>query len=242
MLGNQLLTMKTLTGLISICALVVATQATAALESIRIETTVLPQMPPSLLIRGVTEGRVVVAIDIDAEGKLTDQLVVGYTHEQLVKPIVAALKEWQYQPARRDGVPVPAQVELTVTMSATGLVVSYTGVEMMDAYFDRMLGDPMKYRLSSPKEIDRVPVRTNTVSPKYAEEALKQGVRGKVQVHFYIDENGTARMPAVDHTDHPYLAEIAVAAVREWKFEPPTTKGHPVMVAASQEFSFGEGK
>ncbi len=233
---------NTLTSLIALCALAAATQATAALESIRVETTHMPQMPVSLLQRGVTEGRVVVAIDINAEGKLADYLVVGYTHEPLVNPIIDALKEWRYQPARRDGVPVPAQIELTVTMSAVGLVVSHTGEEMVETFLDRLMGDQLKYRPSHPGEIDRVPVLTRSVAPRYAEAALKQGVRGKVQVHFYIDENGAARMPAIDHADDPYLAAIAVAAVREWKFEPPTARGQPVMVEASQEFKFGEGR
>lgn len=233
--------MKILSSLIALSVLAVATQATAALESIRVETTFLPQMPHSLLQRGVTEGRVVVAIDINAEGQLTDHLVVGYTHELLVKPVIASLTQWQYQPARKDGVPVPAQIELTVTISATGVVISQTGTEMVESFVERLFGDHLKYRPSRPNEIDRVPVRLNNVSPKYAETALKQGVRGKVQVHFYIDENGVARMPAVDTSDHPYLSEIAVAAVREWKFEPPTAKGNPVLVEASQEFKFGDG-
>jgi len=234
--------MKILINLIAVCALAIAPQAIAALDSIRVDTsTAQPQMPLPLLTHGVTEGRVVVVVDVNAEGKMTDHLIVGYTHEQLVKPIVEALKEWQYQPARRDGVPVPAQIELTVNLSATGVVVSMTSSDVVDAYLERIMGDRLKYRPSHPNEIDRVPVRTNTVAPKYAEQALKEGVRGKVQVHFYIDENGVARMPAIDRTDHPYLAEIAVAAVREWKFEPPTAKGHPVMVEASQEFDFGKG-
>ena len=234
--------MKTLSSLLALFSFAAAIPATAALESIKIEPTLQPQMPFSLLQRGVIEGRVVVAIDVNAEGKMTDYLVVGYTHEPLVKPIVEALKSWQYQPARQDGVPVPAQIEVTVSMSATGAVISQTGSDMVDAFVERILGDQLKYRSRRANEIDRVPVRTNTKSPKYAEDALKQGVRGKVQVHFYIDENGTARMPSIDSSDHPYLAEIAVEAVREWKFEPPTVKGTPVLVEASQEFTFGGSK
>lgn len=233
--------MKILSSLIALSVLAVATQATAALESIRVSATDQPKMPFLLLQRGVTEGRVILAIDISAEGKLTDHLVVGYTHEPLVRPIIEAIKVWQYQPARRDGVAIPAQLELTVTMSATGVVVSHTGMEIVETMMERMLGDRLKYRPSRLNEIDRVPARLNNISPKYAEEALKKGVRGKVQVHFYIDENGIARMPAVDNSDHPYLAEIAVEAVREWKFEPPTSKGNPVLVEASQEFRFGDG-
>jgi TonB family protein len=233
--------MKILIKLIALSALVVASQATAALESIRVEATFQPQMPITMLLRGITEGRVILAVDISAEGKLTDHLVVGYTHKALVKPIVEALKEWRYLPARRDGIAVPAQVELTVTMMATGVVVCQSGTELMESFVDRIYADQLKYHPIRSREIDRVPARLNNSAPKYAEAALKQGVRGKVQVHFYIDENGVARMPAVDAADHPYLAEIAVEAVRGWKFEPATAKGEPVLVEASQEFSFGNG-
>jgi len=51
------------------------------------------------------------------------------------------------------------------------------------------------------------------------------------------------RLPAVTNPDvSPYLAEKAVEAVREWKFEPPLSHGAPALVAASEEFSFGNGK
>ena len=75
-------------------------------------------------------------------------------------------------------------------------------------------------------------------APKYAKDAEKQGVRGNVKVHFYIDENGEVRMPSVDGEAHPYLAAEAIAAVRGWRFTPPTANGKPATVAALQEFRF----
>jgi outer membrane biosynthesis protein TonB len=62
-----------------------------------------------------------------------------------------------------------------------------------------------------------------------------------VQVHFYIDEKGVVRMPAVQNGPHPYLMEMAVEAMKGWKFEPPTSRGRPVLVAAAQTFEFGGG-
>jgi len=35
---------------------------------------------------------------------------------------------------------------------------------------------------------------------------------------------------------------IAIAAVEQWQFEPPTRQGKPVIVCANQEFSFVPGK
>ena len=73
-------------------------------------------------------------------------------------------------------------------------------------------------------------------------EAEQKGVSGRVKVHFYIDEQGAVRMPAVPADAQPYLATVAIKALREWKFQPPTSRGRPVLVAAAQEFAFGAGQ
>jgi TonB family protein len=217
-----------------------AAQAGAAIESVRLEPdSALPYLPASLQMNAFTGGRVVIAIDVSAEGKPTDWLVLGYTHEQLVRPCVEALQKWHFSPARLDGAPVPAQVEFTINFSVDGIVISSN---MLDEMFIRTLshdGDRFVYRTRFAGEIDRLPSRLAGPAPKYATEALRQGVRGKVQVRFYIDETGAVRMPSVDAESHPYLAHQAIEAVRDWKFEPPVSKGRPVLVAASEEFDFG---
>lgn len=232
--------MKTLTLLYTLLSLAVANQASAAIESIKIDPVVTPLMPAALQQSGAIDARVVVVVNVSDEGKLTDNLVIGYTHRELVQPVTEALKSWHFQPARQDGVAVPAQVTLTITFDREGSVVSYIGLDLINSYVERITGTKLEYRPSRTQELDRAPVRINTVSPKYALEALKQGVRGKVQVHFYIDETGKVRMPAVESSNHPYLAEIAVAAVKEWTFEPVTSRGTPVLIEAQQEFTFGD--
>jgi len=214
----------------------------AAVESVKIEPTFIPPFSPVLLNRGITDGKVVLAVGISAEGKLTDWLALEYTERELVDYFVEALKVWDITPAKIDGQPVAAQIELVASISAQGVVLSRTGTEMLDDYVKRLFPRRIKYQRSTAHELDRAPVRLNAVVPKYAEAAAKQGVSGKVQVRFYIDEHGTVRMPAVEPGAHPYLADEAVAAVREWKFEPPLSHGQPVLVAASQEFDFTGAK
>ena len=67
-------------------------------------------------------------------------------------------------------------------------------------------------------------------------------MRGRVEVRFYIDEKGAVRMPVVASDASSYLAESAVTALRDWRFEPARQNGRPVLVAASQEFDFGSTK
>ena len=224
------------------CGALTLTRLCAAIESVKIEANFIPALNPALLNRGITEGRVNLVIDVSEEGKMTDWLVLGYTDPEIATYFIQALKDWDIKPARVDGKPVAAQIELVATVSAEGVVLSRTATEMFEDYFRRIRGNPIKHQRSSVHELDRLPVALNTVSPKYAQDAVKQGVRGKVLVHFYIDERGAVRMPSVLPGAHPYLADEAVTALREWKFEPPTRKGRPVLVAASQEFDFSGEK
>jgi TonB family protein len=101
---------------------------------------------------------------------------------------------------------------------------------------ERIAGRPCPLR-----DLDRIPLLLNAVTPRYAIEARDQGVRGTVEVQFFIDEKGTVRMPAVLQADRLDLAQMALEAVRQWKFEPPTHKGNPVMISAVQHFEFGTG-
>jgi TonB family protein len=214
----------------------------AAIEAIKIEPTFIPSFSPVLLNRGVTEGKVALVIDVSEEGKLTDWLALGYTDPELVGYFVDALKGWEITPARLDGKPIAAQVELKLEVTAEGVVVSRTNQESLDSIVRSIAGNPLKYQRVSLRLLDHAPVLVSSVSPRYAQAAEKAGVRGKVQVRFYIDQQGKVRMPSIETGAQPYLAAQAVAAVREWKFEPPTSRGQPVLVAASQEFDFRSTK
>jgi TonB family protein len=151
---------------------------------------------------------------------------------------VEALKQWKITPARVDGEAVSVQAEITLNFRAEGVVISRPSMLEIENHLQRMFGFRMLAHPCAPADLDTVPTRLNTVVPAYAKQAEKEGVRGTVQVHFYIDETGAVRMPAVDGSVHPYLSNIAVEAVREWKFSPPTSHGKPVLVAARQDFQF----
>ena len=232
---------------IRLCALLAlgalaALRLSGAIEPVKIEQTYLPALSPRLLSRGITEGRAIFALDISPEGKVTDWLVLGSSDPEVARFCLQVLQQWDITPARSDGQPVPAQVELTMDLSAQGAVINRTAVELIEDRSREILGNPVRYGRSLVRALDQLPVRLNTVAPKYARVAEKLGVRGKVQVRFFIDEQGKVRMPAVEPGSQPYLADAALTAVREWKFAPPTSKGRPVLVAASQEFDFSGAK
>ena len=65
---------------------------------------------------------------------------------------------------------------------------------------------------------------------KRADKDAKSGADGRVVLRILIDRAGEVRAVKVIRCDAPGLGfeESAVAAVKKWRFTPPTVKGAPV--------------
>jgi TonB family protein len=237
--------MKTSRLLLSVAVFTTAALAGfAAFESARaLPGNLMPVYPNSLKLAGVTEGRAVIAISVDREGRVKDQLVVAYTDPHFARTSTDALRDWRFTPARLDGEPVSVQFDLSFEYTLEGAVIT-AGIAEHFLYdrLERVGPKALSYRPVKPVEIDQAPVRVAGPEPKYASAAAKDGVRGVVVVRFYIDEQGNVRLPSVTGQSDAYLTEQAMAAVRQWKFAPVTARGQPVLVAAQQEFNFGSGQ
>lgn len=198
--------------------------------------------PRQLTDLGITTGDVAVAVQIDENGRLTDHLVTAYTHPRFAESAVAALKKWRFEPAFVNGEPRSATVDLTFLFETRGMVVvnmtvsSY--VEMRNMQLRPTANSYSVCRLS---ELDAIPTPAKVVTPLYPLEAAQKQESGTVTVFFYIDEQGKVRMPAVSRESseqHEMLAAAALQAVTQWEFEPPMSRGQPVLVAARQDFNF----
>lgn len=237
------LSMKTILRYSLLFLFAVASQAMAAFESAQLSSdNTLPRFPLGLMSDGVIEGHVIFTVSITAEGKVADSLALQYTHQPFVRACQEAMAEWQVTPARLDGVSVPVQMELRFDFRREGFVETNSiniSNRYIDSKFPGIATRRLAYRLARPVELDHAPVLVTSVSPAYAKQAEQQGMRGKVQVYFYIDEKGEVRFPSVTTEAHPYLSDIAVTALRQWRFEPPTHHGQPVLIAATQLFDFG---
>lgn len=208
-------------------------------QSLKILETVDPVFPERLTRVGVTRGEAQVAINTSAEGKLEQWLVVGYTDPLFADAAVAAIKEWSYVPARLRGEPVGTTIELTFYFETRGVVVSSTTVgDVVEAQIRRLLNGRYVYQPCGLRELDRIPLPLVTVRPQYSTQLADQGVKGKVTIDFFIDEHGAVRMPAGSAADDAMLTALAINALTQWKFEPPTSHGRAVLVRASQVFDF----
>jgi TonB family protein len=206
-------------------------------QSLKIIQTCDPIFPFMLTQQAITKGEAHVAINTDATGKLTDLLVVGYSRPEFAEAATAAIKQWKFEPAELRGSPVGTTIEIYIYFEAKGVVVSTTTLDQLEgllSFADRR----NSYQPCSLRQLDRIPTPLVTIKPFYSEELAKKGVRGKVTVDFYITETGEVRMPAVSPYDNSQLTALAIDALRQWKFEPPTRNGRPVLVKATQVFNF----
>ncbi len=192
-----------------------------------------PGMPRAALEAGVTDGMVRVVISVDPDGKLSDFLVIAYTHPAMGDAVAAVLKQWKFEPPTYHGQPVSVQREITFNFTNHGVVLS----EDMQSFYATYLGTIFPgldaHQPATMRDLDRIPTPLKTATP-----LVPKGTKGHVVVQFFIDETGTVRMPSIIQSDGQALSDAAVQAVSTWRFEPPTARGRPVLVRAEQVFHF----
>lgn len=194
--------------------------------------------PFSMTTMGILNGAAQVVVSVDANGHLSDTLVIAYTNEAFADAAVAALKRWTYEPARVRGVPRASRAYVLFTFKNDMGVMTQALPGMADASAVRAFSDDRyRYKAYQLRDLDRIPIPAKVVSPNPPKGSV--AVKRTVTVEFYIDDQGRVRMPAVDRAeaDDAYAA-AAVRAVEQWHFEPPVRKGRPVLVLARQDFSF----
>lgn len=194
-----------------------------------------PRFPNRELKDGVAHGVVKILLHVGPTGELTDTLVTAFTRKPFADEALHAVKRWKFIPAKSKGEPIDTIINMTFQFEVKEVLVAekfspdFTPLEHSESF---------DYHASTVQSLDRVPTPLNVVEPVYPQELMKQGIAGNIIVDFYIDETGKARFPTATPGTNEILAGIAVAAVQQWRFIPPTAKGKPVLVQARQVFTF----
>lgn len=228
-------------------ATVAASPATVALTGsaednagIGINQTTVLVFPYEMLLRGLSTGEARVVISVDAAGRLTDSLVIGYTDPVFAEAASAALKKWSYEPAHVHGQARASRADVLFTYrNDIGVMVQSYSEQGMEKRLNPTLQEHYVFRTWQLRDLDRIPTPLQVVPPVISKGSPSHGTKRTVTVEFYIDETGKVRMPTVEREepDDAYAA-AAVAAVEQWQFEPPLHKGRPVLVLARQDFAY----
>jgi TonB family protein len=204
----------------------------------RIIQAVQPQFPSRMLKSGVTHGTARVLVHVNREGTPVDLLVTAYTHRSFADEALRAIGKWRFEPTRVGGEWLDTIVDLTFNYETTGVVLVQKFAPEPPPSSELVAG--YEYQACSLHNLDRLPTPLSVVQPTYPQAWADQGIMGRVTVDFYIDETGKTRFASPAADAHPRLAGIAVAAVQQWRFVPPTSKGRRVLVHARQVFTFNQ--
>jgi TonB family protein len=155
---------------------------------------------------------VTISMDVDQQGVPTNLHLVKLSDPKREEDVIRALREWRFRP----GVPP------VVTPCTLSFLIGKKP-ESSNAYH---VGN-----ISPPQVVTKV-------EPQYSEEARRVGYEGKVVVSVVVDPSGRARDLKVLRPLGLGLDEAALAAVREWTFQPGMKDGQPVAVQATIEVNF----
>jgi TonB family protein len=224
------------------CVAAPAQFAPAAYVPMKFIQTEEPVFPKEVISIGLRSGEATVAIQVDADGALTDYLVTTYSHPAFAASAVAAMKKWRFQPAMMRGMPLAAKADLTFKYESEGIaVVDMTVLSTAELLHFRVAPNSMSFGARTLSELDRIPTPIKIVKPVYPDKLARKSHGGTVTVEFYIDETGRVRLPSVNRETieaNEELAALAVMAVEQWQFEPPMMNGRPVLTLAQQDFNF----
>jgi periplasmic protein TonB len=64
--------------------------------------------------KGKLQGRVLLCVTVDAEGKVSDAVVVKTLTAEFDQSAVKAVRKWKFKPSIKDGKPVAVQINVVV--------------------------------------------------------------------------------------------------------------------------------
>lgn len=201
----------------------------------------LPAFPLGLRRQGVNEGTATYAISVNPFGELDDYLLLETTHRSFADAVEAALPEWRFATPAIDGETAAIVSTLKVTFErGGGVVYESTGFDLRSV-FQQYEEKEIAYRVRGIWELDRIPEPLKVEKPEFHVDLLEAREQVNAVFEFYIDDQGKVRMPTLREADNQVderLLIIAQEALLQWRFEPPTVNGRPVVTKAAQPFSF----
>ena len=173
--------------------------------------TVAPKYPQAARDKHI-EGDVVLQIQIDADGHVSDAQPVSGPEELRAAAVEAVLK-WRYSP-KNMSLPASSQVTVAFKLSRSG--------------------DAAKIRVDP--QVQRAKL-VFMVHPVYPPEAKAKGIQGVVELRTTIGKDGHVEDVQVTSGD-PVLAAAAVEAVRQWRYSTTLLNGDPVAVITDIHVNF----
>lgn len=209
-----------------------------AIQKLRLAKFVMPVAPDYVASTGQTEGVVTAAIGRNAEGQVTDVLVLSSTNAPLSRSVVDAVRQWRFAlPGNlaSGGKEIFPIVRFRFSAKGVAIVSALTGSL---AAKNQSVDQDVSVYLPSFADLDAVPNPINHPMPRLTGTAAERAVGGTATVKYFVDQEGKVRVPVVTECSSPELGLAALAAVEQWTFDPPRAGGQPTIALETGQFTF----
>ena len=199
---------------------------------------VQPIFPSQLQTVGLPVGDVTVAVSRDASGAPTDILTLESTHELFAAAALEAVGQWRFTPSSEASLAKSPPVILRIRFSLQGVIVLDPTLPAAEAAALQSDRGNRPVLITNLQALEGLHEPISLKMPAYPATMAVQGVEGEAKVAFYIDREGKVRMPHVVATTTPEFGATAIAAVSDWRFNPPKKKGGATVATDSWSFEF----
>jgi len=191
----------------------------------------------------VVEGHATIVFTTTNDGRVDDAVIISASHPAFGDSVMAASQNWiiDNSVASSSAPAVLGRREsLLYEFRRQGTIVSLTQREKALALFSESLDGERSIRVVAWRDLASSPRRVHSPNPVYPATLRVLRTTGSATVNYIIDMSGAVRVPAVIAADHPEFAEAAIAAIKQWRFEPISHNGQVVNVEAERRFFFGK--
>ncbi len=194
---------------------------------------VLLPVYPHALRRDAVRGKARATMLIDPRGVVTAVKVGEADRPEFGHALAVALQGFKFDPAYRDGKPVPGMI---------GFEQTFSPFELPDEEGDTLLGVEKKspdkiVPLASLDAPLKIVSRREAPFPLLAPAGMEAG---EAVIECLIDKTGRVRLPRIKSASDDAFGYAAVQAASGWWFEPPLVNGKPVVVREEIPFRFAK--
>lgn len=193
-----------------------------------------PPVYPEHLRRAGIEGFAEIDFHVDQRGLVTEARVHQASHPEFGEAGLAAVRSWQFEPGRRDGVPASFWVRIP-------LVFRVEREHALERWAGREIFRVLDELPVEAEAMQAWPQPLRWIDPPYPRELRGSGLRGEVIVSFVVDTDGAVVNPEILKTTHRAFIVPALATVVTLQFPPQLdASGRAVPVRMTVRLRFDE--
>lgn len=201
-----------------------------------------PHYPKPAKLAGI-EGTVYLKLLINETGSAEKAKVEQGVNEMLDNAALEATKKALFSPAMLNNKAVKVWVVLPVAFK---LDIENKGEERT---IKERKHKPNQFSKNEEEpgmdefiQVEKMPDMIDKVNPVYPEEALKNGIEGRVWVKALVSKEGNVKKAVAVKSDNEIFNQSAIEAAMKYKFTPALQSGKPVALWVVMPFKFELGK